>query len=305
MTSDRVLSELFHSRHAVPVQGGDLAVAYAGPPPDQADTVVLAVHGITSNLMAWRSVARELADNPGLSIVAPDLRGRGESAGLPAPYGIGSHVADMRVVLDHFGVQRTVLTGHSMGAYVAARLAAEEPARAGGLVMIDGGVSFEAFTPAVAAALHAFHVGPALVRRAIPYASPEAYLDFWRRHPAFTDTWNEDVEAYVLHDLRGEPGAMRYIIDRGAVAADSGEMLTDPANRTAVDRVRAPVSLLRAQRGPFGDGQPMIPEPVLEAFAAAHPEARVEAVEGVNHYSIVLGNGPGPARVAAAIEACA
>ena len=305
MTSNRVVSELFRSRHTVPVQGGDLAVARAGPTPHQADTVVLAVHGITSNLMAWRSVARAVVNSTGMSILAPDLRGRGESAGLPAPYGIGPHVVDMRRVLDHFGVQRAVLAGHSMGAYVAARLAAEEPARAVGLVLVDGGVSFEGFTPEVAAALHAFHVGPALVRRAMPYPSPEAYLDFWHRHPAFKDTWNEDVEAYVLHDLMGEPGAMRYVINRDAVETDSGEMLTDAANRAAVDQVRARVSLLRAERGPFDDGEPMIPEPVLDTFAAAHPDARVEDIEGVNHYSIVLGNGPGPARVAAAIEASA
>jgi lipase len=304
-TDARPLSDLFRASDRVPVRGGDLAVAHSGPPPGQADAVVLAIHGITGNLMAWRSVARELAGSPGVSVLAPDLRGRGNSAALPGPYGIASHLEDMIVVLDRLGVQQAVLAGHSMGAYIAARLAAERPERTAGLVLVDGGPSFAAFSPEIAAAVHTFHIGPAVARRAIPYPSPEAYLEFWHHHPAFATAWNEDVEAYVLHDLAGAPGAMRYVINRRAIEADSDELLTEPINRTAVDHVQAPVSLLRAERGPLDDAHPMISRAVLEAFAAGHPHAHIEAVDGVNHYTVVLGDSPGPARVAAAIEAAA
>jgi hypothetical protein len=38
---------------------------------------------------------------------------------------------------------------------------------------------------------------------------------------------------------------------------------------------------------------------------AAHPAAVVEQVEGVNHYTLLVGDSPGPSRVAAAIEAAA
>jgi pimeloyl-ACP methyl ester carboxylesterase len=265
--------------------------------------VVLAIHGVTSNLMVWRSVARELAGAEGVSVVAPDLRGRGESAALPGPYGIASHVKDVIAVLNHFEVRRAVLAGHSMGAYVAARLAAEQPDRTAALVLVDGGPSVDAVTPETAAMMRTLLVGPALVRHAIPYASPEAYLDFWRQHPAFARAWNEDVEAYVLHDLVGHPGAMRYVISLNAVEADSDEMLTDPINRTAMDRVHVPVTLLRAPRGTLDDDNALISRPLLEAFVAQHPDAHVEEVEGVNHYTVLLGNSPGPARVAAAIEA--
>jgi lipase len=289
----------------VPVSGGVLAVAHAGPAPDRADAVVLAIHGVTSNLMVWRSVARQVADGAGVSIVAPDLRGRGESVALPGPYGIAAHVEDMLAVLDHFGVRRAVLAGHSMGAWVAARLAGEHPERTAGLVLVDGGPSVEAVTPETAGAIRAVMVGPALARHAIPWPSPDAFLDFWRQHPAFAQAWNDDVEAYVLHDLAGDPGAMRYVINMGAVEADSDEMLSDPTNRTSMDRVHVPVSLLRAPRGTMDDDNPLISLPVLEAFGAEHPDAHVEDVEGVNHYTVVLGDSPGPARVAAAIEAAA
>jgi pimeloyl-ACP methyl ester carboxylesterase len=294
--------DLFRGRENVPVSGGSLAVAHTGPAPDQADAVVLAIHGITSNLMVWRSVARRVA-GARVSILAPDLRGRGESVALPRPYGIGAHVEDMLAVLDHFGVDKAVLAGHSMGAYVAARLAGEHPGRAAGLVLVDGGPSVDAVAPETAGVIRALLVGPALARHAISYPSPEAFLDLWRQHPAFAQAWNEDVEAYVLHDLIGAPGAMRYVLNLNAIEADSDEMLSDPTNRTSMDRVHVPVSLLRAPRGTLDDDHPLISPLVLDAFAAAHPAAHVEDVKGVNHYTLILGDSPGPARVAAAIEA--
>jgi lipase len=295
--------DLFRTREQVPVAGGTLAVARAGPAPDRADAVLLAIHGVTSNLMVWRSVARHLADGARVSILAPDLRGRGESAALPAPYGIASHVDDMLAVLDHFEVSEAVVAGHSMGAYVGARLVGEHRKCIAGLVLVDGGPSVDAVTPEVAGVMRALMVGPALARHAISYPSQEAFLDLWRQHPAFAHAWNEDVEAYVLHDLVGGPGALRYVLNLNAVEADSDEMLSDPTNRTSMDRVNVPVSLLRAPRGTLDDDNPLISPRLLEAFAAEHPAARVEDVEGVNHYTLMLGDSPGPARVAAVIEA--
>jgi pimeloyl-ACP methyl ester carboxylesterase len=282
-----------------------LTVAHAGPAVDQSDTVVLGIHGITGNQMTWRSVAREVAGRPGMSLLAPDLRGRGRSAALPGPYGIAAHVADMLAILDHLGVKRAVVAGHSMGAYVAARLAAEHPERVAGLVLVDGGPSVDVFTPQAAAMAYAVTVGPALARRALPFASPQGYLDFWRQHPAFAHAWNEDVEAYALHDLVGEPGALRYAINAEALKVDSDEMLSDPVNRSSLDRVHAPVRLLRAPRGTLDDDNPLIPRPLLDAFIAEHPAVDVEEVEGANHYTVVMGESPGPARVAGAIEAVA
>jgi hypothetical protein len=87
-----------------------------------------------------------------------------------------------------------------------------------------------------------------------------------------------------------------------AVRTDSKEMLTDDVTRTALDRVRAPVQLLRAERGLF-DAEPLIPADELQAFAAAYPSVRIEEVAGVNHYTLILGPRHGPQRVAAAIEA--
>jgi lipase len=295
------MNDPFRSTDTAPVAGGMLAYGEAGPAAGDADSIVLALHGITGNRMMWRSVAHAMQPESRIGLLAPDLRGRGDSAGLPGPYGMAAHVADVLALLDHVGIARVVVAGHSMGAYVAARLAAEHPERISGLVLVD--VPLRDLNQELAAAARAMAVGPAVLLRTLTYASTESYVNFWRLHPAFAHAWNDDIEAYVLHDLGGESGARRYAANIAAIEADADEMLCDQVNRSAIDQVHAPVHLLRAPRGAFDDDNPVILRADVEAFILGHPGAEVEEVPGVNHYTVVLGDGVGPGHVAAAILA--
>lgn len=286
----------------VRVPGGALRVARAGAPPAEADTVVLAVHGITSSLMAWRTVGRELADVPGVCLLAPDLRGRGQSARLPGPYGMAAHVNDLIAVLDQAGVERVVLAGHSMGAYVVARLAAQHPDRSAAAVLLDGGLKIPIPPDEDPAELLKVGVEQATARLAMTFESIDEYVDLWRAHPALLREWNDDVEEYARYDVGGEPGAMRCVVSAAAVEADCVDLMYDEATRSAVDQVRAPLFLVCAPSGLFDD-DPILTGPVLDRFAATHPDAHIETVKGANHYTMVFGAGPGPRRVTAVIAA--
>jgi pimeloyl-ACP methyl ester carboxylesterase len=258
---------------------------------------VLAAHGVTATLMTWRAVARGLDGR--ICLLAPDLRGRGASAGLPGPYGIAAHVADLIAVLDHVRTRSAVLVGHSMGAYVVARLAAEHPERAAGAVLLDAGLPFP--RPDDSGETLDAAVANAVMRLMITFPSADEYVQGWRAHPAFAHAWDEDVEAYARYDLIEDGHVARCSASAAAVRTDSAEMVLDGATRTALDRVRAPVQLLRAERGMFDD-DPLIPSDTLQAFEAAHPSMRIEAVADVNHYTLVMGHSPGPHSVVAAIE---
>jgi lipase len=297
-------SDPFVSRYEVAVAGGALHVARSGPPVPEADDVVLAVHGVTASHLAWRAVARELGAQARVCLLAPDLRGRGRSADLPGPYGIAAHVADLVAVLDDAGAARAVLVGHSMGAYVVARMAAEHPGRASAVVLLDGGVPLP--RPADEDPDTALEkvVGPAVTRLRVTFASREDYVAQWRVHPALADAWNPDVELYAGYDVVGEPGAMRCAVSEDAVRADSADLLSEESAHAALDAIVAPMRLLRAPRG-FRDEEdaPFISREALEGFVARHPNVRVEDVAGVNHYTLLLGEGPGPSRVTSAIRA--
>lgn len=120
----------------VPVRGGELAVGVWNAHAPEARTV-LAIHGISASHRAWSLVAQSL---PGVRVIAPDLRGRGHSNRLPPPWGIREHADDLVRVLDRFEVDRAVLLGHSMGGFVAVRVAAQHPDRVRALVLVDGGL---------------------------------------------------------------------------------------------------------------------------------------------------------------------
>jgi pimeloyl-ACP methyl ester carboxylesterase len=302
------MNDPFSAHFEVPVAGGALKVAHAGSPVQHAERVVVAVHGITASHQAWRAVARELGAETGVCLLAPDLRGRGGSAALPGPYGMAAHVSDLLALLDHVDAASVLLGGHSMGAYVAARLAAEHPDRVSSLVLVDGGLPIPVPSDANPDELLTKTLGPAAERLGQIYARDD-YLAMWRTHPAFAESWNADIEAYVTYDLEpvadgDAPDAVRSVVSADAFKTDGEELLFDEAARTALHRVRAPLWLLRAPRGLLDDEKnPLIPLELFQEFAAARPEAHLVNVEDTNHYTILLGDSPGPSHVAAAFRA--
>ena len=271
---------------AVPLAGGDLFVAQwgSGPP-------VLAVHGITGSHAAWSWVVDRLAG--AVTLIAPDLRGRGASNGLPGPFGMAAHAADLVAVLDHLEVSRAVVVGHSMGAWVAATLAAHYPERVSSLILVDGGLP-QRLPEGIDIETHAAAVlGPALSRLDMTFPSETAYFDFWRAHPAFAaqGAWDAHLERYVRWDLGGEAPDLRPRASRAGATADFRDIL-GPAGLDC-RQVRAPVRLLRAPRGLLNQPEPFLSDTSVTTHLPTIPGARHEVVEGTNHYTLVMGVGAG------------
>jgi pimeloyl-ACP methyl ester carboxylesterase len=272
----------------------------AGAPLEEASGVVVAVHGITSSHMAFRGTARKLSAVPGLCLLAPDLRGRGHSD-LPGPYGFAAHMTDLLAVLDDAGAEQVVLAGHSMGGYVVARFAADHPDRVSALVLVDGGLVIPVPPEYDPEELLETTIKQATARLEMPFESMEEYVGLWREHPALLHHWNDDIDAYARYDLTGEPGHFWCPVSSEAVAADCRDLMHDEATLNALDRVQAPMHLVRAERGLFDD-DPVLADAIVDEFVAVHPDATVEMVAGANHYTLIFAD-PGPQRIAAAIEA--
>ena len=271
----------------VAVDGGELTVGEWGDPEAPP---VLATHGITASHLAWTRVAEAL---PQHRLIAPDLRGRGRSNGLPGPYGMATHAADMVRLLDGLGIDRVRLVGHSMGAFVAAATAARLGERATRVVLVDGGLPFVLPEGDLRAAIAA-RLGPALARLSMTFADRDAYRAFWAQTPALGPLVDDEaVRAYIDYDLVGDPPHAATAPD--AVAQDSLEFYGDePA--AALAAVTAPVTLLWAPRG-LQDETPGL---YTEALLARWPGLDARFVDGVNHYTIVM-TPEGAAEVAAAL----
>lgn len=286
------------------MDGGDLHVVRFGA----GRGTVLAVHGITSCAMAFGAVARQLP--PGWTMLAPDLRGRGHSAGLPGPYGLARHAADVCAVAQRQD-RPVVLAGHSMGAFVALLAAAARPELFRRLVLVDGGLPMPAVEGVDPDQRLAATLGPALSRLSQIFPDERAYLDFFRAHPALGPHWNPDIEAYVAYDLTGPPGAMRSRVRAEAVRQDGRELLAGaadfaaalrsllpgsplpgslrpPASPTGQGAPAMPVLVLTAPGGMFGHPPGFMPPPLVRQWRAELPDLRAELIDGCNHYTILL-----------------
>ncbi|MDQ3456336.1 MAG: alpha/beta hydrolase [Actinomycetota bacterium] len=268
----------------VPVDGGELTCGrWTGGP---GAPTVLAAHGITGNHRSWGAVARAL--DGAVTLVAPDLRGRGRSNVLGAPFGMAAHVADLRALADRLELERTVLVGHSMGGFVATSAANAYPDRFGPLVLVDGGVALRVPPAADLDAMLEAFLGPAMARLAMTFPSRTAYSEFFRAHPAIGPHWSEDVEAYVQYDLEGAEPELRSSCVRAAVRTDGADILLD---ETVIDAVRTPglaATLLWATRGLLDEPEGVYDQQRLAEIDLDPELVRTEAVPGANHYSIVL-----------------
>jgi pimeloyl-ACP methyl ester carboxylesterase len=101
---------------------------------------VLLLHGFPDSSYLWRHQVPALVE-AGMRVIAPDLRGFGESDKPEAveEYSIGRSVADMVALLDGLGVERAHVVGHDWGAGLAWALAGLVPARVERLVVMSVG----------------------------------------------------------------------------------------------------------------------------------------------------------------------
>jgi pimeloyl-ACP methyl ester carboxylesterase len=273
---------------SVPVPGAELAVARWGTGP----VPVLAAHGITASSISWRAVARHLEDTA-TTLWAPDLRGRGASAPVGGPFGLARHAHDLLAVADRLALDRVVLAGHSLGAFVVVLAAAARPSLVDRVVLVDGGLPLPLAVEGVDPdTLLDATLGPAIERLDRTFTSFPGYVAFWRQHPAFAQDWNDDLEAYLRYDLaEGADGGLRSRVVADAVRADGRDLLLghDPIVR-ALEAISCPVHLLRAPRGMFDQPPGLQPDELVARWAPRIANLADDVVDDTNHYTILMGD---------------
>ncbi|MEJ0071216.1 MAG: alpha/beta hydrolase [Pseudomonadota bacterium] len=110
----------------VRANGADLHVAQTGDGPP-----LLLLHGWPEFWLTWEPVMMRLADR--FRVIAPDLRGFGDSAKPADRFGPDDHATDMLALLDALGFEKVGVVGHDVGGAVMQPLARRAPARLAGL----------------------------------------------------------------------------------------------------------------------------------------------------------------------------
>jgi pimeloyl-ACP methyl ester carboxylesterase len=103
------------------------AVDGSGPP--------VLIHGVGARLDNWDGAAAVLSRN--FRVVRYDLRGHGKSSKVPGPYSLEMFADDAAALLDHLGIARAHVAGHSLGGMIAITLACKHPQRVDRLAVLS------------------------------------------------------------------------------------------------------------------------------------------------------------------------
>ena len=98
------------------------------------DNALLLVHGHPFNRSMWDPQLGPISD-AGRRVVAPDLRGYGESTVVPGKTPLDVFAADLAALLDHLDIADVVIGGLSMGGQIAMGFARQYPDRLRGLML--------------------------------------------------------------------------------------------------------------------------------------------------------------------------
>jgi pimeloyl-ACP methyl ester carboxylesterase len=99
--------------------------------------LVVLVHGGRDHARSWDFVAAAIRDR--YHVVAPDLRGHGDSAwAVGSQYAMPDYLLDLNQLMRHIGVRPVVLVGHSLGGAIVLQYAGTYPDRVSRVVAIEG-----------------------------------------------------------------------------------------------------------------------------------------------------------------------
>ncbi|AVQ70895.1 soluble epoxide hydrolase [Microcystis aeruginosa NIES-1211] len=96
---------------------------------------LLLLHGMADHALVWSSLGDYLSSN--YQVVAPDLRGHGESGKPATGYHFQDYIGDLRALINHLGWTQAHILGHSWSAKIAAIWATQQPEVFKSLILVD------------------------------------------------------------------------------------------------------------------------------------------------------------------------
>jgi pimeloyl-ACP methyl ester carboxylesterase len=253
----------------VTLHGHELAYLDSGDGP-----AVLFIHGLLGSHRNWTHLVDTLdADH---RVLAPDLFGHGASAKPMGDYSLGAHAATLRDLLDHLGVDRVTLVGHSLGGGIAMQFCYLFPERVERLVLVSSGGLGRAVSPLLRSATipGAEWVLPVLASgwvrgRAVAAGRMLARVG-WRPSSDMTEAWNGFTSLGDAESRRAFLATTRSVID--------------PGGQTVTAHDHLPMAIEIPTLVVWGTRDRMIPTWHATTAHQAIAGSRVELFEGAGHF---------------------
>lgn len=231
---------------------------------------VVCVHGYTSSAQTFNALARRLWNR--VHIIAPDVRGHGESAWSPTEsYQYRDQAGDLAAFVDQLELARFTLIGTSMGGIIAMAYAEAHAERLAGLVLNDIGPDVEPGSQRITQTVGA---------RPDDFATLDDAMAYRRQvSPVTASRTPEDQRELALGVLR-QRGNGRWVWTMDA--AYIRQRVTHgapvrPALWPALERVSCPALVV------WGTDSDVLSEAQARRMADVLPHGELVAVPGVAH----------------------
>lgn len=255
--------------HKVVLHSHELSYVDSGSGP-----VVLFIHGILGSQRQWARLVDQMDDDH--RVLVPDLFGHGESAKPKGDYSLSAHAATMRDLLDHLGIDRVTVVGHSLGGGIAMQFFYLFPERVDRLVLVSSGglgrevnlVLRSATLPGAAPVLSLIASTHVLSR--VEALGRGASKIGWRPGADLNAIWQGFSGLSDRESRRAFLATTRAVIDIG------GQTITAHDHLEGV----LPIPTLVV----WGSKDRMIPAWHALSLQQAAPDCRVELFEGAGHF---------------------
>jgi len=211
------------------------------------DPVVL-LHGWPQTWYEWRRIMPALAER--YTVIAPDMRGLGDSSRPATGYDKRTVAADIYQLVRKLGFERIFLVGHDWGGPVAYAYASAHPQDVRKLVILDVTVPGEGWEkiPQVTRRGGIWHLGFHNVRdlpEALVSGRERTYLSWFYRIAGYNPTAISETEINEYVRCYSAPGGMRAGFEYYRAIFDD----IDHNKENAKTKLKMPVLALGGERG--------------------------------------------------------
>jgi 3-oxoadipate enol-lactonase len=223
---------------------------------------VLLLHAFPLNRGMWEPQRESLAGR--YRVITPDFRGHGESEIPPEDSTMERLAEDVRGLLDALGLERVVLSGLSMGGYVAFAFYRRYPERVLALILADTRASADSEEGrrgrAELAAVAEKEGSPAVAEHMLP---------------KLLATSTHEQQPQVVAAVR----AMIHTTRPAGIARALRGMAARPDSQDLLAKIQCPTLVV------VGGEDTLTPPADSETLAKAVPGARLELIPGAGHLS--------------------
>lgn len=247
--------------------------------PAQDKPVLVLLHGLTANAHAFDGlVAKGL--NECFHLVMPDLRGRGLSDKPAFNYSMADHARDILGLLDHLGITKTFIGGHSYGGLLSSYMAAYFPERVGALIILDAAAEMNPNAMQM--------LGSTLGRLDKTFPSYDDFIEQMKAAPQNT-FWDEGMESYYRADanIREDGTVNPYPNLSNIIRAATG--LANEPWKEIFGRIKQPALLINAVED-YNLGEPLLPDFKAMETVNLMADCRYVKVDG-NHQTMLYAAG--------------